>query len=133
MQITRWLIVSWIALAVWLPAPILAKEKSGETGNQHTDYLGQMQKFYGFNTEAFDSVDWFLVIVMMFATITCVGAFIYLLYKIIHRILQSQMGKVVLFEKRFWVQVGVGMMLVLSFMAGLFFVFIEKMYDMFRL
>ncbi|WP_336775392.1 hypothetical protein [Paenibacillus sp. MMO-58] len=91
-------------------------------------YLPQMKKMYTIDPGAWGSLDWVLVIGGTFATLLCLGAFVYWIVKLSVRMLKISAGTARLNDPPFWKRMGISLMLILLFMAGAVFLIFEQIY-----
>jgi uncharacterized membrane protein len=92
-------------------------------------YLPQIQKIYGFKPGTLDSIDWVLIIGGVLATLLCTVAFVYWVFKLFGHLFKARSGKAHLADKHFWRRMGFGLAIIITFMSGLLFVFLETWWN----
>jgi hypothetical protein len=89
-------------------------------------YLEQFKQTYGFKASAMDSLDWLFLIGGTMATLISLVAFMYWLFKLVGHMYRVRAGRARLGDEAFWKRMGVGFLIIFSFIGGTVFIFFEQ-------
>jgi hypothetical protein len=90
-----------------------------------------MKKVYTVDMGALDSLDWLLIMMGAAGTIMSTAALIIWIYKIVIFLIQVGSGKKSIRSKKFWINMGVSLLLIFTFMSGAILLFLGKLFDFF--
>jgi hypothetical protein len=95
-------------------------------------YLGKMKKMYTIDASQLGKLDWLLVIAGTLATVVCICAFVYWLYKIIAFLWLVKLGKANVTDTRFWKRMGISLVIIMFFMTSGIFTIAEALFNVLR-
>lgn len=93
------------------------------------DYLPKMKKIYTFDSEAWGSVDWVLVLAGSALSILCVGGVVYWIVSFILHLLKISRGKASIKDGAFWKRMALSLLILFLLMVGAVFLIFEQIYD----
>ncbi|RJX40946.1 hypothetical protein D3P09_02705 [Paenibacillus pinisoli] len=84
---------------------------------------------YPIDGSVIDGLDWAIVIGGAVGTIICAAAFFYWIFKLLAHLWAANAGKVAMNDPVFWKRMGIGLIILMVLMSGLWLLIIERMFD----
>lgn len=113
-------VLAMTLLALMLPSVALANAENPVT---------RLRDKMKLRWEILDNSDFVFIIIMIGITIMIIGAFIFIIGRIVAHVIKSQRGKAVLWDKQFWLTQGGALVILFFFTGGFLFTLLEKLYD----